>query len=100
MNYNDDSVHIGVKKRKPKPDHISHIIEAMPIPSAWNISQPVAKGKGNLRLTKGVIRFVKLDISIADRLPRETQEYVPDVSPVDFDPADRILKITNQWLWC
>ncbi|MBQ1441091.1 MAG: hypothetical protein IIZ08_04125 [Clostridia bacterium] len=92
MNYNDDSVHIGVKKRKPKPDHISHIIEAMPIPSAWNISQPVAKGKGNLRLTKGVIRFVKLDISIADRLPRETQEYVPDVSPVDFDPADRILK--------
>ena len=92
MNYNDDSVHIGVKKRKPKPDHISHIMEAMPIPSAWNISQPVAKGKGNLRLTKGVIRFVKLDISIADRLPRETQEYVPDVSPVDFDPADRILK--------
>ena len=92
MNHNQESARIGSKKRKPQPDEISHVIEAMPIPSAWNISQPAARGEGNLRLTKGAIRFVKLDIAIADRLTPQPQEYLPEVSPVDFDPADRLLK--------
>lgn len=92
MNYHEESAHIGSKKRRLRPEDVSHVMEAMPIPSAWNISQPAAKGRGNLRLTKGVIRFVKLDISIADRLLPEPSEYLPELSPVDFDPADRLLK--------
>ena len=92
MNYNDESVHIGIKRRKPNSEEISHVIEAMPIPSSWNMSQPPASGEGNLRLVKGVIRFVRLDISIADRLIPEQPEYEPEFSPVDFDPADRVLK--------
>ncbi len=92
MNYNEESAHIGNKKRKLRPEEISHVIEAMPIPRAWNITQPAAKGKGNLRLTKGAIYFVKLDIAIADRLaPPEQQEYMPELSPVDLDPADRLI---------
>ena len=92
MNYNDESVHIGIKRRKPNSEEISHVIEAMPIPSSWNMSQPPASGEGNLRLVKGVIRFVRLDISIADRLIPEQPEYEPEFSPVDLDPADRVLK--------
>ncbi len=92
MNYNDESVHIGARRRKPHSENISHVIEAMPFPSSWNMRQPPASGEGNLRLVKGVIRFVKLDISVADRLIPEQPEYEPEISPVDFDPADRILK--------
>ena len=92
MNYNDESVHIGARRRKPHSENISHVIEAMPFPSSWNMRQPPASGEGNLRLVMGVIRFVKLDISVADRLIPEQPEYEPEISPVDFDPADRILK--------
>ena len=92
MNYNDEIVHIGVRKRKPRAEDISHVMEAMPIPRSWNMSQPPASGEGNLRLVKGVIRFVKLDISVADRLIPEQPEYEPELSPVDLDPADRLLK--------
>ncbi len=92
MNYNDESVHIGNKRRKPRPEEISHVMEAMPIPRSWNMSQPPASGEGNLRLVKGAIRFVKLDVSIMDRLLPEQPEYAPALSPVDLDPADRLLK--------
>ena len=92
MNNNDESVHIGVRRRKPRPQDISHVIEAMPVPSSWNMSQPPASGEGNLRLIKGAIRFEKLDISLADRMAPEQPEAGPVLSPVDLDPADRILR--------
>lgn len=92
MNYNDESVHIGAKRRKMRQKKTSHVIEAMPIPSSWNMKQPPASGEGNFRLIRGVIRFVKLDVSLADRMIPEQPEYEQPLSPVDLDPADRLLK--------
>ena len=81
MNYNDESVHIGAKRRKMRQKKISHVIEAMPIPSSWNMKQPPASGEGNFRLIRGVIRFVKLDVSLADRMIPEQPEYEQPLSP-------------------
>ena len=93
MTRNDESTTISLKKRNLKEDDISYIMEAMPLPKGWNMSQPAAKGRGNLRLTKGVIAFVRLDISLADRMAPSQEDYNPvPVSAVDFDPADSILK--------
>ena len=93
MNNSDESTTISLKKRQLQADDISHVMEAMPIPKGWNMTQPAAKGRGNLRLAKGVIAFVRLDISLAERMEPVAGQYEPaPVSAVDFDPADSILK--------
>ena len=93
MKNNDESTHIGTKKRRLRDEEISSVMEAMPIPRGWNMTQPPAKGNGNLRLAEGAIYFVKLNISINERIISKNMVYEPQpLSPVDFDPADRILK--------
>ena len=93
MNRNDESTTISLKKRPLQADDISYVMEALPLPKGWNMSQPAAKGKGNLRLARGVIAFVRLDLSLADRMAPVQEEYDPvPLSAVDFDPADSILK--------
>ena len=93
MSNNEESTQIGFGRRVVNDRDVSYVMEAMPIPKAWNISQPTAKGKGNLKLTDGVIRFVSLDVTVTERLlRREEKEEQEPVSPVDMDPADRLLK--------
>ena len=93
MTNNDESTRIGSGKRVVRDRDVSHVMEAMPIPKAWNISRPTAKGKGNLRLTDGIIRFVRLNVTVTERLlPREEKTGQETVSPVDMDPADRLLR--------
>ncbi len=93
MKNNDESTHIGTKKRRLRDEEISSVMEAMPIPRGWNMTQPPAKGNGNLRLAEGAIYFVKLNISINERIISKNKVFEPQpLSPVDFDPADRILK--------
>ena len=93
MSHRSEGTHIGTGKRRLRQEEISYVMEAMPIPRGWNMSQPPATGRGNLRLCKGVIPFVSLDISLEELLPSRQKEYEPEpVSPVDFDPADKILR--------
>jgi Cation transport ATPase len=93
LNSNDESTRIGTGKRVVRDRDISYVMEAMPIPKAWNMTQPAAKGRGNLRLAKGTIAFVRLDTTVTERLLRraEREEEQP-LSPVELDPADRLLK--------
>ena len=93
MNHYDEGTVISIKKRELRDEDVSHVMEAMPLPKGWDMEQPAAKGRGNLRLVKGVIAFVRLDISLADRMaPAQEQGNPMPLSVVDFDPADSILK--------
>ncbi len=91
MTNKNESTQIGSKRRRLRPQDISYIMEALPIPHGWNMKQPAAKGRGNFRLAKGVIQFEDIKLSLADRLAPQQEEDEPVMSPVDFDPADRIL---------
>ena len=97
MNNNDGSTRIGSGKRVVRDRDISYVMEAMPIPKGWDVPQPPARGKGNLRLAKGVITFVRLDTSVTEQLlRREEQQNEPPISPVEMDPADRLLKSSQK----
>lgn len=88
-----EGTNIGTGRRKLQGEAVSYVMEAMPVPRGWNMTQPAAKGRGHLRLCRGIIPFVHLDLSLADRLYRPAEEPEPEpVSPVDLDPADRILR--------
>ena len=93
MAFQEDTTHIGNKKQTTDEAVVSHVMEAMPIPSEWGIGPSAAAGEGNMRLIKGKISFVRLDVALLDVLypPQEPPEEEPPISPVDMDPADRIL---------
>lgn len=93
MSVNDESTHLGAKKGSDTEQTVSYVMEVMPTPRGWGIEPTFARGKGHMRLLKGRIEFFGVDISLEDRIYRapEPEETEPELSPVDMDPADRLL---------
>lgn len=94
MSLNEETTHIGNKKQPSEESVISYTMEAMPIPGDWGIGPSAAAGKGNLRLIKGRIDFVRLDVALWDRIGasgEDREEEVPLISPAELDPADRTI---------
>lgn len=92
MSANDETTYIGNKKHREEQGVISHEIEAMPTPNAWGVEPACAKKEGHLRVAQGKISFVRLDISLSDRLYKQgSHENETEFSPSEFDPADEII---------
>lgn len=92
MSVNEETTYIGNKKRREEQRVVSHEIEAMPTPNAWGVEPANAKEKGHLRVAKGKISFVRLDISLISRIPTyDEHEDAQKVLLSDLDPADEII---------
>ena len=93
MAFQEDTTHIGDKKKTTGQAVVSYVMEAMPIPTDWGIGPSAAVGKGNMKLIRGKIPFVRLDLALLDVLysPQGEPEDELPISPVEMDPADRIL---------
>lgn len=93
MSVNEETTYIGNKKRREEQRVVSHEIEAMPVPDAWGIGPDIAKEKGHLRVAKGKISFIRLEISLNSRIPTRVayDNNEQELSPTDLDPADDII---------
>ena len=93
MSVNEETTHIGAKRETDEPRVVSYVMEAMPTPRGWGIEPSFAEGRGHMRLLRGRIEFISLDISLEDRIYRapDPEEFESELSPVDMDPADKIL---------
>lgn len=93
LSLNEETAHIGARKEPVGERVVSYVMEAMPTPKEWGIEPAIAKGKGHMRLIHGSIPFIRTEDSPADRIyvPPAPEELEPSVSPVDLDPADRLL---------
>ncbi len=81
---------IGNNRRQVDKNSISYEMEALPTPSAWNIEPANAKEVGHLRMVKGKIAFVRLNISL-NRKFFVAEEETPKFNPAEHDPADKLL---------
>lgn len=86
--------YIGSKKRRLEQDEVSHEIEALPTPDAWGVEPANAKEVGHLRVAKGKISFVRLNISVRrlsgnDYYDEEDEQ--TEFNPAEHDPADRVI---------
>lgn len=93
LSLNDDTTHIGAKRETNAQRIVSYVMEAMPAPRDWGIEPSIAKGRGHMSLISGRIEFVRLNISLADRIyvTPEPEQLEPEISPADMDPADKII---------
>ena len=86
--------YIGSKKRRVAQKTVSHEMEAMPTPNAWGIEPANAREVGHLRVAKGKIKFIRLNLSVrslAGINSYEEEDEQPEFNPAEHDPADRVI---------
>ena len=85
---------IGNKKRRVENSEVAYEMEALPTPKAWDIEPANAKEAGHLRVAKGKISFIRLNISIRSLIDNDgydEEEEQPEFNPAEHDPADKMI---------
>ncbi len=91
------SANMEGKKRTKNGEVVSYVMEAMPNPTAWGVVPPNAKGKGCLKLAKGRIAFVRLNIKMDKEQANPFNLSEEEIKRqerllMEMDPADRRAK--------